>query len=123
MNTGERLIALSGLPSGSALAHFAAITQTSGGTGQTVFAHRCDVSIVEASLSVLRKAKKSAINDAPRISKIDSRKKAVHVFVGAADTVRIVDTTDEVTVIQKTIATTVSQKLMTETIKKVRNGL
>ena len=32
MNTGERLVALSGLPSGSALAHFAAITQT-GGTG------------------------------------------------------------------------------------------
>lgn len=32
MNTGQRLVELSGLPSGSALAHFAAITQT-GGTG------------------------------------------------------------------------------------------
>ena len=122
MNAGQRLVQLSGLPSGTALAHFAAITQTSGGAGQTVFAHRCDVSIVETSLSVLNKAKNAALDDLPRISKVDARKKAVHVFVGAADTVRVADTTDEVTVVQKNLATTVSQKLMTETIKKVRNG-
>ena len=122
MNTGQRLVELSGLPSGTALAHFAAIAQTSGGTGQTVFAHRCDVSIVEASLSVLRKAKKSSLDDAPRSSEIDARRKTVHVFIGEPESARIIAATDEITVVQKHVATTVSQKLMTETIKKVRNG-
>lgn len=123
MNTGERLIALSGLPSGSALAHFAAITHTGGGTGQTVFAHRSDVSIVQASLSVLRKAKKSVSDDARRDGEIDSRRKAVHVFTGASDSVRVTGQSDEITVVQKQLTTTVRQKLMTETIKKVRNGM
>ena len=44
---------------------------------------------------MLNKAKNSALDDVPRISKIDPRKKAVHVFVGAADTVRIVDNADD----------------------------
>ena len=121
MNVGQRLVQLSGLPSGSALAHFAAIVQGSG-SGQTIFAHRCDVSIVEASLSVLRKAKKSSLDDAPRSSEIDARRKTVHVFIGEPESARIIAATDEITVVQKHVATTVSQKLMTETIKKVRNG-
>lgn len=123
MNTGERLAQLSGLPSGSALAHLVAITQTGGGTGQTVFAHRSDVSIVQASWSVLRKANKSVSDDAQRGREIDARRKTVHVFIGEPESARIIAATDEITVVQKHVATTVSQKLMTETIKKVRNGM
>ena len=123
MNTGERLVALSGLPSGSALEHFAAITHTGGGTGQTVFAHRFDVSIVQTSLSVLRKAKKPVAEDAQqRGSEIDSRRKAVHVFTRAVDSVRLTHFRDEITVMQTQLTTAVRQKLMVETIKKVRNG-
>lgn len=123
MNAGQRLVQLSGLPSGSALAHFAAITHTGGGTGQTVFAHRSDVSIVQASWSVLRKANKSVSDDAQRGREIDARRKTVHVFIGEPESARIIAATDEITVVQKHVATTVSQKLMTETIKKVRNGM
>lgn len=43
MNTGQRLVELSGLPSGSALTHFAAIVLGSGGTGEARFAHRMGV--------------------------------------------------------------------------------
>lgn len=123
MNTGERLIALSGLPSGSALAHFAAITQQVGGSGQTIFAHRCDISVVETSLSVLRKAKNPVAEDAQQSgSEIDSRRKAVHVFTRAVDSVRLTHFRDEITVMQTQLTTAVRQKLMVETIKKVRNG-
>lgn len=122
MNTGERLAQLSGLQSGSALAHFAAIVQGSG-SGQTIFAHRCDISVAETSLSVLRKAKKSVSDDARRDGEIDSRRKAVHVFTPAADSVRVTGLSDEITVVQKQLTITVGQKLMTETIKRVRNGL
>ncbi len=122
MNVGQRLVQLSGLPSGSALAHFAAIVQGNG-SGQTIFAHRCDISVVETSLSVLRKAKKSVSDDARRDGEIDSRKKAVYVFIGATESVRINCSADEATVVQSHFATTVSQKIMTETIKKVRNGM
>lgn len=122
MNTGERLVALSGLPSGSALAHFAAITHTGGGTGQTVFAHRSDVSIVQASWSVLRKANKSVSDDAQRGREIDSRRMAVHVLTRAVDSVRLTHFRDEITVMQTQLTTAVRQKLMVETIKKVRNG-
>lgn len=40
MNTGQRLVALSGLASGTALAHFAAITQSVGAGGGLLIAHR-----------------------------------------------------------------------------------
>lgn len=123
MTTGQRLVELSGLPSGSALAHFSAITHTGGGTGQTVFAHRSNVSIVQASWSVLRKANKSVSDDAQRGREIDSRRMAVHVLTGAADSVLVTSMSDEITVVQKQMTTTVEQKLMTETIKRVCNGL
>ena len=40
MNAGQRLVELSGLPSGSALAHLAAITQSVGAGGGLIIAHR-----------------------------------------------------------------------------------
>ena len=46
MNSGQRLVALSGLQSGSAASHFLAIVQGTGtgtGTGSTVIAYRSDV--------------------------------------------------------------------------------
>lgn len=41
MNTGQRLVSLSGLPSGSALAHLMEITTGTGtGTGETIYASK-----------------------------------------------------------------------------------
>lgn len=51
MNVGQRLVQLSGLPSGSALAHFAAIVQGSG-SGQTIFAHRFGVTTSQQTMAV-----------------------------------------------------------------------
>lgn len=52
MNTGQRLVALSPLPSATALAHLLALTTGTGGTGATVFAQRLVVSSTEARARV-----------------------------------------------------------------------
>lgn len=59
MNTGERIVSLSGLPSGSALAHLAAIS--TGGTGATVFTSAVRVSTSRKQVFVQRPA--TAIRD------------------------------------------------------------
>lgn len=64
MNTGERLVELSGLPSGSALAHFAAITQTGGtGPGSLLLASKAAVQISYPEHRYHREAAQSFVLD------------------------------------------------------------
>ena len=55
MNTGQRLVALSGLAGVSALAHFAALQAGGSGVGQTVFADRFTLLVEEPQLVLTRK--------------------------------------------------------------------
>lgn len=66
MTTGEYLVAHSSLPSGTALAHLLALNAGSGsGLGQTIFASRFSVTTGEDRFSVVRKAKRTPIAEAP----------------------------------------------------------
>ena len=65
MNTGQRLVELSGLPSGSALAHFAAITQTSG-AGGVVFTSTFSVVSQREESRVVSRTKKPEVSELPR---------------------------------------------------------
>ena len=61
MNAGQHLVALSGLPSGSAAQHLLAIQLGTGtGPGQTIFASRFSVITGEDRFTVMRKAKRQA---------------------------------------------------------------
>ena len=57
MNAGQRLVALSGLPSGSAASHFLAIVQGTG-TGATVIAYRSDVQVSTPVLRITSRPKR-----------------------------------------------------------------
>ena len=121
MNTGERLIALSGLPSGSALAHFAAITQTSG-AGGLVFASTFSVVSQREEGRVVSRAKKPVISDQPRRPEsIDARKSAAFVFRSSpASYVKTCD--DDVLVKTTTNSSVVTERPLKTTIK-VKHGL
>lgn len=54
MTAGQKLVELSGLPSGSALAHLLAITQGTG-TGRTVFASQITVCMSAPSATVVQR--------------------------------------------------------------------
>lgn len=65
MNAGQHLVALSGLPSGSAAQHLLAIQLGTGtGPGQTIFASRFSVITGEDRFTVMRKAKRTPIAEA-----------------------------------------------------------
>lgn len=65
MNTGQLLVSLSGLPSGSALAHLMAITAGTG-TGETIYAHRMTVVASQRSTTVTNRVKRTAPSEASR---------------------------------------------------------
>lgn len=59
MNSGQRLVALSGLQSGSAASHFLAIVQGTGtGTGSTVIAYRSNVQMATPTLRATSREKR-----------------------------------------------------------------
>ena len=61
MNAGQYLVALSGLPSGSAAQHLLSIQLGTGtGPGQTIFASRFSAVTGEDRFTVVRKAKRKA---------------------------------------------------------------
>lgn len=61
MNAGQYIVALSGLPSGSAAQHLLSIQLGTGtGPGQTIFASRFSVVTGEDRFTVVRKAKRQA---------------------------------------------------------------
>ena len=59
MSTGQHLVSLSPLPSGTALAHLLALTQGPG-PGATVFASRMTVTLTTERMSVTEKPRKQA---------------------------------------------------------------
>ena len=95
MNTGQRLVELSGLPSGSALAHFAAITQTGGtGPGEHVASFRCAVVTGQRRhfVSTLQPKPTGATDVRQALREVDSREEndAYVKTAGAAVSVRSV---------------------------------
>ena len=85
MNTGEQLVSLSNLPSGSALAHLMAI-QTGTGTGDSFFSGTVRVVTSQPEVFVHRKVARASVEkgpSAPRVSepkKKATRTNAAYVF-------------------------------------------
>jgi hypothetical protein len=72
MNTGHRLASLSGLPSGSALAHLmAAVTGT--GTGETIYAHRMEVSTRQPTHRVTPSPRADSLTAKAAVRRVTSR--------------------------------------------------
>lgn len=85
MNTGQKLVELSGLPSGSALAHLLAM-QTGAGQG-TVFASQMAVCIEAPQITLIRKpsVKSSAdVRPATQSQSHDAKKKRIDVVTQPA---------------------------------------
>lgn len=79
---GQRLVALSGLPSGSAAAHLLAIT-TSGGTGATILASRFTLRVEQPQVVAVRRAKHSFVaKDRENPTRATSVKPAVRLPIG-----------------------------------------
>lgn len=117
MNAGQHIVALSGLPSGSAAQHLLSIQLGTGtGPGQTIFASRFSVTTGEDRFTVVRKAKRKAKRKAPKPEAVPRRgqqPKASNdkALFAVARTHGVATTTqeDRLTIIQKTqclVATT-----------------
>ena len=85
MTTGQKLVELSGLASGSALAHLLAVTQGTG-SGQTIFASMFSVQIEEPRLTLVQRPKREAGEDyRPAVSRLSAdTEKAVSIFTREA---------------------------------------
>ena len=66
MTTGQKLVELSGLASGSALAHLLAVTQGTGtGVDRIVFASQMTVSLEDDQVSVIQRPSELSVSAAP----------------------------------------------------------
>ena len=66
MTTGQKLVELSGLASGSALAHLLAVTQGTGtGVDRIIFASQMAVSIEDDQVSVIQRPSELSVSAAP----------------------------------------------------------
>ena len=85
MTTGQKLVELSGLASGSALAHLLAM-QTGTGPGQTIFASMFTLRCDEPRLTLVQRAKREAGESVERaMRQIDERSDGdVSVLTGTA---------------------------------------
>ena len=85
MNTGEKLVSLSGLPTGSAMAHLLAI-QTGTGIGDSFFSGTVRVVTSQPEIFVHRKVARASVEKeqaAPRVSapkKKETRTNLAYVF-------------------------------------------
>jgi len=78
MNTGQRLVALSPLPSATALAHLLAIAQGTG-TGATVFVSRMTVTTTTERTDVYSKPKRE-VQQAPERSTTSKQKAGKYAY-------------------------------------------
>lgn len=113
MNAGQYLVALSGLPSGSAAQHLLSIQLGTGtGPGQTIFASRFSAVTGEDRFTVVRKAKRKAPKPeaVPRRGQQPKASNDKGLFaVARTQGVTVSSQADSITVIQKTqcqVATT-----------------
>lgn len=108
MNTGERLVALSGLPSGSALAHFAAITQTGGtGPGSLLLVSKAAVQISYPEHRYHREAAQSFVLDTGNEASVTSGDKAAFVTT-RREAVAVAAANEAVTISSKSAAAVVT---------------
>lgn len=116
MNTGQRLVQLSGLPSGSALAHLVAITQT-GGSGGLVFSHAGAVAILQDDRRVVSEQDSATISDMVQAASVFVSGKNAYVSSGA-DSVAVTSRRGGVNVLTTSQREVVAQQLETFTIRR-----
>ncbi len=122
MNAGQHLVALSGLPSGSAAQHLLAIQLGTGtGPGQTIFASRFSVITGEDRFTVMRKAERQAPKAERQAPKAEpARPKATKDAFARTrnDCVTVSTQVDAITVIQKTQSAVATRDFGTVTINR-----
>ena len=123
MNTGQRLVSLSGLPTGSAMAHLLAI-QTGTGTGpsETIFASRFNVVAADDRLEITRKAKHSASEAAPslRVLRPQSRDRKTAYALTTTPSLSVRTERDEISVTSRKSSTVATRRFEQETINRKR---
>lgn len=122
MNAGQYIVALSGLPSGSAAQHLLSIQLGTGtGPGQTIFAPRFSVVTGEDRFTVVRKAKRQAPKPeaAPRAVQQLKPAKGKGLFaVARSQGVAITTQEDSVVVTQSTQSVVATRDLGTVTVNR-----
>ena len=99
MTTGQHLVALSGLPSASALAHLLGI-QTGSGTGETLFTTKIFTTLSEPTHSFTQRATNEKVQSPQQAAKVKLAKdQRADVFVGT-DTGYILTSSNKLTVTQ-----------------------
>lgn len=107
MNAGQYLVALSGLPSGSAGTHLLAIQAGTGtGPGQTIFSSRMCVVASESRMEVVLRSKREAPRAEPTPphapeKRMPARSKAAHC-VTTTPRLSVLTHEESIVVIQKT---------------------
>lgn len=108
---GQRLVSLSGLPSGSALTHLLAIT-TGTGNGETIYAHRMLVVTEQRAMAVTNRAKRTTqtaeVEASPKPAQSQGGKYAYALT--KTDAIAVLTSDDEVFVLDKVSSETVSTK-------------
>ena len=126
MNAGQYIVALSGLPSGSAAQHLLSIQLGTGtGPGQTIFASRFSVVTGEDRFTVVRKAKRQAPKPeaAPRaVQQLKPAKDKGLFAVARSQGVVVATQEDSITVIQKTQPVVATRDLGAITINRKRKS-
>ena len=126
MNAGQYLVALSGLPSGSAAQHLLSIQLGTGtGPGQTIFASRFSAVTGEDRFTVVSKAKRQAPKPevAPRQVKQPSHANDKGLFaVARTQGVTVSNQADSITVIQKTQCQVATTDLGNLTVNRKRKS-
>ena len=127
MNAGQHLVALSGLPSGSAAQHLLAIQAGTGtGPGQIIFSSRFSVITGEDRFTVMRKAKRQAPKAKRQAPKAEPAQRtapqpevAKDAFARThTDCVTVSTQVDAITVIQKTQSIVATSDFGTLTINR-----
>jgi hypothetical protein len=116
MNTGQRLVQLSGLPSCSALAHLVAITQT-GGSGGLVFSHAGAVAILQADKRVVSEQDRATISDMVQAASVFVSGKNAYVS-SAVERLAVTSHRGGVNVLTASEHEVVAQQLETFTIRR-----
>lgn len=109
---GQRLVSLSGLPSGSAQAHLLAIT-TGTGTGETIYAPRMTVVTQQRTATVTSRPKRAAQRVEPVAKQAKAPQKQSSKYVYAftkTDAITVLTGDYEVFVLDKVSIDTVSTK-------------
>ena len=102
MNAGQKLVALSGLSSGTALTHLLAITQGSGtGPGKTVFASQMTVCIDDPQIALIDRTPPRLSVVTPAVAQATQGKKRIDVVTRPAQ-ITVATAPNTLHIVQKT---------------------